>query len=86
MYNPPHPGEVLKDEVIVPLGLSVTDVASRLGMSRTALSHVLNGHAGISPELAARLETAGVGSARSWVAMQANYDAQNAHVDIRDKL
>jgi len=78
MHNPPHPGEVLKDEVIDPLGLSVTDAASRLGMSRVALSRVLNGKAGISPELAVRLEKAGTGSARSWITMQGNFDLWNA--------
>lgn len=78
MHNPPHPGEVLKDEVIAPLGLSVTDAALRLGMSRVALSRVLNGKAGISPELAVKLEKAGAGSARSWIAMQGSYDLWNA--------
>jgi antitoxin HigA-1 len=78
MHNPPHPGEVLKDEVIAPLGLSVTDAATRLGMSRVALSRVLNGKAAISPDLAVRLEKAGSGSARSWLVMQANYDLWQA--------
>ncbi|NHN89832.1 HigA family addiction module antitoxin [Acetobacter conturbans] len=78
MHNPPHPGEVLKDEVIGPLGLSVKDAADRLGMSRVALSRVLNGKAAISPDLAVRLEKAGTGTARSWIVMQANYDLWNA--------
>jgi addiction module HigA family antidote len=74
MHNPPHPGELLREEVIVALNLSVTEAASRLAMSRVALSRVLNGKAGISPDLALRLEQAGVSSARAWLAMQANHD------------
>ncbi|WP_217484219.1 HigA family addiction module antitoxin [Achromobacter dolens] len=73
MHNPPHPGEVLREDVIAPLGLSVTDAADRLAMSR-----VLNGKAGISPDLAVRLEQAGAGTAQAWVAMQANYDLWQA--------
>ena len=78
MHNPPHPGEVLREDVIAPLGLSVTDAADRLAMSRVALSRVLNGKAGISPDLAVRLEQAGAGTAQAWVAMQANYDLWQA--------
>lgn len=78
MHNPPHPGEVLREDVIAPLGLSVTDAADRLAMSRVALSRVLNGKAGISPDLAVRLEQAGAGTAQGWVAMQANYDLWQA--------
>lgn len=55
MHNPPHPAEILKEEVITPLDLSVTEAAERLAMSRVALSRVLNGKAGISPDLAVRL-------------------------------
>ena len=78
MHNPPHPGEVLREDVIAPLGLSVTDAADRLAMSRVALSRVLNGKAGISPDLAVRLEQAGAGTTQAWVAMQANYDLWQA--------
>jgi addiction module HigA family antidote len=78
MHNPPHPGEVLREDVIAPLGLSVTDAADRLAMSRVAMSRVLNGKAGISPDLAVRLEQAGAGTAQAWVAMQANYDLWQA--------
>nr|QJS06593.1 antitoxin HigA [Sphingomonas sp.] len=74
MHNPPHPGELLREEVVAALNLSVTEAASRLAMSRVALSRVLNGKAGISPDLALRLEQAGVSSARAWLAMQANHD------------
>ena len=71
LKNPPHPGTMLRDDVIVALGLSVSEAATRLGMSRVALSRVLNGHAAISPSLALRLERAGVSTARFWMALQA---------------
>jgi addiction module HigA family antidote len=78
MTSPPHPGELLREDVLAPLGLTVTDAAGRLGMSRVALSRVLNGRAGISPDLAVRLERAGVSTARAWMSMQANYDLSQA--------
>lgn len=76
--NPPHPGELLREDVLAPLGLSVTEAAQRLAMSRVALSRVLNGRAGISPDLAVRLERAGVSTARFWINLQANYDLAQA--------
>ncbi len=86
MHNPPHPGIFLNEMVIKPLGLGVTDTAKRLGMSRTALSRVLNGKAGISPDLAIQLERAGQSKARFWVNLQANYDLWQAsnreHPDV----
>ena len=78
MKNPPHPGELLREDVLVPLGLSVTEAAERLAMSRVALSRVLNGRAGVSPDLAVRLERAGVSTARFWMTLQANYDLARA--------
>jgi antitoxin HigA-1 len=78
MINPPHPGELLREDVIDELGLSVTETAHRLGMSRVALSRVLNGRASISPDLAIRLEIAGVSTAKAWLAMQINYDLAQA--------
>nr|WP_204355674.1 MULTISPECIES: HigA family addiction module antitoxin [Marinomonas] len=78
MINPPHPGELLREDVINELGLSVTETAHRLGMSRVALSRVLNGRASISPDLAIRLEIAGVSTAKAWLAMQINYDLAQA--------
>jgi len=78
MKNPPHPGELLREDVIAELGLSVTEAAQRLGMSRVAFSRVLNGKAAVSPDLAIRLELAGVSTARAWLAMQANYDLAQA--------
>ncbi|MBO9643568.1 MAG: HigA family addiction module antidote protein [Pseudacidovorax sp.] len=78
MHNPPHPGLVLREDVIEALGLSVTEAAERLSMSRVAFSRVLNGKAAISPDLAVRLELAGASTARAWLAMQANYDLWQA--------
>jgi len=78
MKNPPHPGELLREDVIAELGLSVTETAERLGMSRVAFSRVLNGKAAVSPDLAIRLERAGVSTARAWLAMQTNYDLAQA--------
>lgn len=78
MKSPPHPGELLREDVLVPLRLSVTAAAERLGMSRVALSRVLHGRAAISPDLAVRLERAGASTARAWLAMQANYDLSQA--------
>jgi antitoxin HigA-1 len=78
MKNHPHPGELLREDVLVPLGIEVTQAARRLGVSRTTLSRVINGHAGISPDLAIRLEQAGVSSARFWMNLQANYELSKA--------
>ncbi|PZU40879.1 MAG: addiction module antidote protein, HigA family [Microbacterium sp.] len=74
MKNPPHPGTVIGEDVLGELGLTVAEAAARLGVSRVALSRVIHGHAGVSPNLAIRLERSGVGTARAWLAMQANYD------------
>ena len=72
MKFPVHPGELLREEVITALQLSVTEAAERLGMSRVALSRVLNARAGLSPDLAVRLEGAGVRTARAWLSLQSN--------------
>jgi antitoxin HigA-1 len=78
MKNPPHPGLMLRADVLEPLGLGVTEAAQKLGMSRVALSRVVNGRAGISPDLAIRLEQAGVSTARFWMGLQSNYDLAQA--------
>ena len=78
MYNPPHPGETLREDVLPALGLTVTAAAMQLGVTRAALSRVLNGRAAISPSMALRLEGwLGVengGRADAWIAQQAAYD------------
>jgi addiction module HigA family antidote len=90
MHNPPHPGETLRDDVLPALGLSVTDAASQLGVTRVALSRVLNGRAGISPEMALRLERwLGVehgGRAGVWLGMQATYDLRQAQKGAKATL
>jgi addiction module HigA family antidote len=83
MHNPLHPGEIVKDELIDATGMSVTEAAARLGVSRTALSRLLNGHAGISPEMAVRLSKLFNTSIEMWINLQAQYDtwviSQTAH-------
>lgn len=82
MFNPPHPGLTLRDDVLPALGLKVNEAAAQLGVSRVALSRVLNGHAAISPTLALRIEAwLGVdrgGEARLWLAEQSAYDVWQA--------
>ncbi len=74
MYNPPHPGEIIKELCLEPLGLTVTRAAEALGVSRKTLSAILNGRAGISPEMAIRLSLAFDTSAESWLNQQSQYD------------
>lgn len=78
MKAPPHPGTMLKADVFEPLALGVTEAARKLGMSRVALSRVVNGRAAISPDLAIRLERAGISTARFWLALQSAYDLAQA--------
>ncbi len=88
MHNPPHPGEVLRELCLEPLGLTVTGAAEALGVSRKTLSAILNGRAGISPDMAIRLSKAFGTSAESWLHQQMQYDlwvAEQAAGDIRVK-
>ena len=78
MHDPPHPGEVLKELCLEPLGLTVTDAARALGVSRKTLSMVVNGRAGISPEMAIRLSIAFDTSAESWLNQQVQFDLWQA--------
>ena len=78
MHNPPHPGEILRGLCLEPLNLSVTDTAIALGVSRKTLSAILNGRAGISPEMAVRLSIAFKTSAESWLNQQVQYDLWRA--------
>ena len=86
MFNPPHPGEVLRDGVVEGTGMTVTNLADRLGVTRVALSRVLNGKAGISAGMAVRLAAALGGSAESWLHMQANYDLWHAERALRRQV
>ena len=78
MYNPPHPGEVIKELCLDPLSLTVTAAAEGLGVSRRALSALINGHAGISPDMAIRLSKAFGRSPESWLQLQLQYDLWDA--------
>ena len=86
MHNPPHPGEVLRDGVFNDSEVSVTEFAARLGVTRVALSRVLNGKAGISADMALRLAAALGGSAQSWLHMQGNYDLWHAERALRRQV
>ena len=85
MHSPPHPGRIVLDECIEPLGLTITDAAKALGVSRNALSELTNGRRGISPEMAIRLEQAFGSTADAWIRMQANYDLAQARLKA-DKI
>jgi addiction module HigA family antidote len=78
MHNPPHPGEVIQSLCLEPLGLTVTQAAEALGVSRKTLSAILNGRAGISPEMAIRLSIAFNTTAESWMNQQTQYDLWHA--------
>lgn len=80
MKNPPHPGRSIKDACLDPLGLSVTAAAKVLGVARHTLSRVLNGQAGVSAEMAIRLEKAGWSNADHWLRVQAAYDLAQARL------
>ena len=84
MHNPPHPGEVLQDTVL--RGMTVTEFARRLEVSRVALSRVVNGRAAVSAELAIRLAAALGGSAESWLRMQVAHDLWQAQKKRRPKI
>jgi len=85
MHNPPHPGKIIKELCLEPLGISVTAAAEGLGVSRKTLSAILNGRAGISPEMAVRLSIAFDTSSESWLNQQSQYDLWQAEKD-RDSL
>ncbi|HSL84478.1 MAG TPA: HigA family addiction module antitoxin [Thermoanaerobaculia bacterium] len=85
MHDPPHPGEVLRTLCIEPLGLTVTEAARALDVSRKTLSEILNGHSGITPEMAVRLSLAFSTTAESWLAQQLQYDLWRAE-QKRDSL
>ena len=86
MHNPPHPGEVLRDGVFTSANITVTDFAKRIGVTRVALSRILNGKAGISADMAVRLAAALGDSAESWLHMQANYDLWKAEKALKREV
>jgi len=73
-----HPGQTIKHDCLAALGLSITDAAEHLGVDRSTLSRVINGHAGISAEMAIRLEKAGWSNAKHWLRLQTAYDLDRA--------
>jgi antitoxin HigA-1 len=80
MKNPPHPGEVIRELYLEPLGLTVTQAAKDMGVARKTLSQLLNCHAGISPDMAIRLSKTLGGSIEGWLQLQTNYDAAQARL------
>ena len=87
MFNPPHPGAILANTVLrVEGGMTLTEFAKRMGVSRVALSRVVNGHAAVSAELAIRLAAALGGSAESWLNMQGAYDLWHAEKRRRPRI
>src|ERR1700727_1345780 len=78
MKNPPHPGRIIRDDCLQPLGLSVTSGAKILGVSRQTLNNLVNQQAGISPEMAIRLSKAFGSTAQTWMRLQSNYDLARA--------
>lgn len=87
MYNPPHPGFILREDVLPDLGYSVTEAANQLGVSRVTLSRLIHGKAGISPDMALRLEAWLNGpSAETWLRMQTEYDLWQARQQPRPKI
>ena len=85
MHNPPHPGEILRELCLEPLNITITEAAEALGVSRKTLSAILNGRAGISPEMAVRLSIAFGTSSESWLNQQTQYDLWQAEQG-RNKL
>jgi len=86
MHNPPHPGEILKHDVLPELGLSVTEAARQLGVTRVMLSRILNGKAGISPDMALRLASWLGTTPESWLNMQVAWDLWQAARKPRPKI
>ena len=85
MKNPPHPGLSVRHDCLKPLGLTVTEAAKRLGVSRKQLSDIVNCRAGISPEMAIRLDKGFGGGAETWLRLQAAYDLAQA-MKLADKI
>jgi len=74
MYNPPHPGEIIREFCVEPLNINITEAAKALGVTRNTLSALLNGRAGISPEMALRLSRVFGRSPEGWLKLQLQYD------------
>lgn len=81
MKNPAHPGRIIRHDCLEPLGLSVTEGAKVLGVTRQTLNNVINGKSGVSPEMAVRLEKAFCSTAETWLRMQISYDMAHVQAD-----
>ena len=86
MYNPPHPGEVLKGLYLDELELTITATSKALGVSRQSLSEIVNGHTGITPDMALKLAKALNTSASMWLKLQQNYDLWHAEKNSKKTL
>lgn len=86
MFNPPHPGETLKEDVLPALGLTVTEAAEQLGVARVTLSRMINGHSAISADMAIRLAQWLGGSAEIWLRLQLQYDLWHAEKNSKIKV
>ncbi|MFM9834996.1 MAG: HigA family addiction module antitoxin [Methylophilaceae bacterium] len=86
MFNPPHPGETLKEDVLPALGLTVTEAAEQLGVARVTLSRMINGHSAISADMAIRLAQWLGGSAEIWLRLQLQYDLWHAEKNSKIKI
>jgi len=86
MFNPPHPGQTLKEDVLPALGLTVTEAAEQLGVARVTLSRMINGHAAISADMAIRLAQWLGGSAELWLRLQLQYDLWHAEKNSNIKV
>ncbi len=82
MYDPPHPGEILREDYLEPLGLSVTEASKGLGISRKGLSEILNGRTGISPAMAVKLARAFATTPELWLNLQSQHDLWHASQDV----
>jgi len=86
MHNPPHPGEIIREFCVEPLNLTITDAAKALGVTRKTLSTLLNGRAGVSPEMAIRLSRVFGRIPEGWLRLQLQFDLWKAEqsIDVKD--
>ncbi|RZB35848.1 MAG: antitoxin HigA-1 [Desulfobacteraceae bacterium Eth-SRB2] len=86
MHNPPHPGEIIREFCVEPLNLTITDAAKALGVTRKTLSTLLNGRAGVSPEMAIRLSRVFGRTPEGWLRLQLQFDLWKAEqsIDVKD--
>lgn len=85
MHNPAHPGKVLKELWLDPMGMTITEAAGRLGVARKTISRIINGHGAITPEMALRIEIVFGSTAETWLTMQSAYDLWQMK-DLRKSL